>query len=65
MIDGSEKRKTVWLDLDQKALDDAYDQSVYAPNFEQLNRRRIAKSADVRRRLGAPGFEPGNGGIKI
>ena len=22
----------VWLDMDQKELDDAYDQSVYAPN---------------------------------
>jgi arylformamidase len=44
----------VWLDLDQKALDDAYDQTVYAPNFRQLNQRRIANSADVRKRLGEP-----------
>jgi arylformamidase len=26
----------VWLDLDQKALDDAYDQSVWATNAKQL-----------------------------
>ena len=26
------KGPLVWLDMDQKELDDAYDQSVYAPN---------------------------------
>jgi arylformamidase len=46
--------RPVWLDLDQKALDDAYDQTVYAPNFRQLHERRIANSADVRKRLGEP-----------
>jgi arylformamidase len=45
---------SVWLDLDQKALDDAYDQSVYAPNFRQLHERRVAKSDDARKRLGEP-----------
>ena len=30
------KGPPVWLDLDQQALDDAYDQSVYAPNAAQL-----------------------------
>lgn len=44
----------VWLDLDQQALDDAYDQTVYGPNFAQLNRRREANSAAVRERLGPP-----------
>ncbi len=44
----------VWRDLDQQALDDAYDQTVYAPNFAQLNRRREANSAAVRQRLGPP-----------
>jgi arylformamidase len=44
----------VWLDLDQKALDDAYDQTVYAPNFAQINRRREINSAAIRERLGAP-----------
>lgn len=44
----------VCLDLDQKALDDAYYQMVYAPNAAQLNRRRQTNSAAVRERLGPP-----------
>src|SRR2546422_1556045 len=30
------KGPRVWLDLDQAELDAAYDQSVYAPNLEQI-----------------------------
>ena len=41
----------VWLDMDQKALDDAYDQAVYAPNSEQIAKRRTANCAAVRERL--------------
>src|SRR5467141_2324225 len=48
------KGPRVWLDMDQKELDDAYDQSVYAPNRDQLNRRRASESELVRARLGAP-----------
>src|SRR5262249_10975325 len=48
------KGPRVWLDMDQKELDDAYDQSVYAPNRDQLNRRRATESELVRARLGAP-----------
>jgi arylformamidase len=48
------RERPVWLDLDQKALDDAYDQTVYAPNFAQVNRRREMNSAEVRKRLGDP-----------
>src|SRR5204863_48257 len=33
------KGPPVWLDLDQKALDDAYDQSVWATNGKQLLER--------------------------
>jgi arylformamidase len=44
----------VWLDMDQKELDDAYDQSVYAPNRDQMNKRRASESELVRARLGAP-----------
>ena len=44
----------VWLDLDQKALDDAYDQSVWAANAKQLLGRYAVLSDDVRTRLGAP-----------
>src|ERR1700761_8243437 len=32
----------VWRDMDQKALDDAYDQDVYAPNRPLIVTRRIA-----------------------
>src|ERR1051326_5277079 len=48
------KGPIVWLDMDQKELDDAYDQSVYAPNQPQLGKRRNANSALVRKRLGEP-----------
>ena len=48
------KGPPVWLDMDQKELDDAYDQSVYAPNRDQMNRRRASLSELVRARLGAP-----------
>jgi arylformamidase len=44
----------VWLDLDQAALDAAYDQSAWAANRDQLVRRYAAQSEDVRQRLGAP-----------
>ena len=44
----------VFLDYDQKALDDAYDQAVYAPNRDQVLARLAHTSELVRRRLGAP-----------
>src|SRR5262244_2190421 len=44
----------VWLDMDQQALDDAYDQIVYAPNREQVTKRRIANSERARAAIGAP-----------
>jgi arylformamidase len=44
----------VFLDYDQKALDNAYDQAVYAPNRDQLLARLARTSELVRRRLGAP-----------
>lgn len=48
------KGPRVWLDMDQKELDDAYDQAVYAPNRNQLNDRRVSESDRVRDRIGAP-----------
>jgi arylformamidase len=48
------KGPRVWLDFDQHELDDAYDQSKYAPNRDQMNRRRASISEEVRARLGAP-----------
>ncbi|HEX7055120.1 MAG TPA: alpha/beta hydrolase [Burkholderiales bacterium] len=44
----------VFLDYDQKALDDAYDQSVYAPNRQQILERLARTSELVRQRIGAP-----------
>src|ERR1700722_3767022 len=46
-----QKGPRVWLDMDQKELDDAYDQAVYAPNSAQVARRRTVNSAEVRARL--------------
>jgi len=40
--------------MDQKALDDAYDQSVYAPNQQLVARRRALASEATLRRLGPP-----------
>jgi arylformamidase len=48
------KGPIVWLDMDQQQLDDAYDQLVYAPNRDQLAKRRVANSAAARARLGEP-----------
>jgi arylformamidase len=48
------KGPRVWLDMDQKELDDAYDQSVYAPNRDQVLKRQAANSEAARARLGAP-----------
>jgi arylformamidase len=48
------KGPIVWLDMDQKELDDAYDQIVYAPNRDQIGKRRLANSAAALKRLGNP-----------
>ena len=44
----------VFLDYDQKALDDAYDQAVYAPNRDQILKRLAYTSELVRKRIGVP-----------
>ncbi len=48
------KGPIVWLDMDQKELDDAYDQIVYAPNRDVVHARNAFNSDRVRARLGAP-----------
>jgi arylformamidase len=48
------KGPRVWLDMDQAELDDAYDQSVYAPNQRQVTGRYATNSEAVRARLGTP-----------
>lgn len=49
-----QKGKIVWLDMDQRELDDAYDQEIYAPNRNQVVERRIANSEITRSILGPP-----------
>src|SRR3984957_6361468 len=44
----------VWLDMDQQALDDAYDQSKYALNRSQIVERYATNSNIARQRLGVP-----------
>jgi arylformamidase len=48
------KGPPVWLNMDQQELDDAYDQNVYAPNRDQVAKRRLANSAAARARIGEP-----------
>ena len=52
---GSHKKGSgVWLEMDQAALDTAYDQSVYAQNMNQILDRYATNSESVRVRLGTP-----------
>ena len=51
---GRERGPPVWLDMDQEALDNAYDQAVYAPNREQVHHRRLFNCARARTALGEP-----------
>ena len=48
------KGPLVWMNMDQRELDDAYDQMVYAPNRDQVHKRNMFNSDRVRARLGAP-----------
>src|ERR1700732_2615324 len=50
----SGKGPAVWLDMDQKELDDAYDQSKYAPNLQQITKRYASNSIAMRARIGDP-----------
>src|SRR5262245_20034572 len=45
------KGPRVWLDMDQKELDDAYDQSVWAPNQRDVSKRRAVWSESVHARF--------------
>ena len=45
------KSPLVWLDMDQKEIDDAYDQSVWAPNQQHVSKRRDVWSESVYARL--------------
>src|SRR3984957_5186821 len=48
------KGPIIWLNMDQQELDDAYDQIVYAPNRDQVGKRRLANSAAALARIGKP-----------
>jgi arylformamidase len=48
------KGPIVWLNMDQQELDDAYDQIVYAPNRDQVGKRRLANAAVALERIGKP-----------
>ena len=45
------KGPIVWLEMDQQELDDAYDQTVYAPNQPLLAKRRAAASESALQRF--------------
>lgn len=47
-------RQSVWQDLDQVALDRAYDQTQWAPNWAQVLERYAQRSKTLRQRLGPP-----------
>jgi arylformamidase len=48
------KGPLVWLDMDQQELDDAYDQTVYAPNRDHIRARRAANNEIALQRIGKP-----------
>jgi arylformamidase len=48
------KGPAVWLDMDQAALDAAYDQLIYAPLAKQILARYASSSEVTRARLGEP-----------
>jgi arylformamidase len=48
------KGPAVWLELDQKELDDAYDQSVYAFNAKNISERRAVNNEKVLPIIGKP-----------
>src|ERR1044072_6124700 len=48
------KGPRVWLDMDQAELDDAYDQSVYAPNRRHISAHNGTNGELARQRLGPP-----------
>lgn len=52
--EASPKGPAVWLGLDQRELDDAYDQIKYAPNLRQIVGRYRTNSDLTRARIGAP-----------
>jgi arylformamidase len=54
MKENATKGPLVWLAMDQKELDDAYDQACWAPNREHIAQRRRLASERTIDRLGPP-----------
>jgi arylformamidase len=54
MKENATKGPLVWLDMDQKEIDDAYDQACWAPNREHIAQRRRLASERTIDRLGPP-----------
>lgn len=50
--------KKVFLDYDQKALDDQYEQRAWVPHADEIIRRYGEKSDLVRKKIGEPRVEP-------
>ena len=48
------KGPRVWLDMDQKEIDDAYNQRVWAPNQQHLSKRRDLANERALARIGQP-----------
>jgi arylformamidase len=55
---GDSIRQPVWQDLDQDALDRAYDQAQHAPNMQDVLKRYEIASERTRARLGVPSRHP-------
>jgi arylformamidase len=53
-LEAAAQSPKVWLDMDQAALDAAYDQTKYAPNHELLRLRRACSADIARKRLAPP-----------
>jgi arylformamidase len=45
---------SIWMGMDQQALNKAYDQSQYAPNMKEVLARYASKSEALRNRIGQP-----------
>ncbi len=58
------KGPLVWLDMDQAALDRAYDQSVWAPNQSLTAERRAAAAREAKARLTCSRHAYGESGIE-
>jgi arylformamidase len=54
MKENATRGPLVWLDMDQKEIDDAYDQACWAPNREHIAQRRRLASERTIDRLGPP-----------